>query len=82
MFAKLSTTGHVFEVVVMALDDERLNEPWVTRAADRLVTLLEQTADIDVECGCSITPPTVWRSTANAPANPAGLRDIPSPGGT
>lgn len=51
VFAKLSTTGHVFEVVVMALDDERLNEPWVTRAADRLVTLLEQTADIDVECG-------------------------------
>ena len=51
MFAKLSATGHVFEVVVMALDDERLAEPWVTRAADRLVTLLEQTADIDVECG-------------------------------
>lgn len=51
VFAKLSATGHVFEVVVMALDDERLAEPWVTRAADRLVTLLEQTADIDVECG-------------------------------
>ena len=51
IFAKLSATGHVFEVVVMALDDERLAEPWVTRAADRLVTLLEQTADIDVECG-------------------------------
>jgi hypothetical protein len=51
VFAKLSATGHVFEVVVMALDDERLSEPWVTRAADRLVTLLEQTADIDVECG-------------------------------
>jgi hypothetical protein len=51
VFAKLSATGHVFEVVVTALDDERLSEPWVTRAADRLVTLLEQTADIDVECG-------------------------------
>jgi hypothetical protein len=51
VFATLSATGHVFEVVVMALDDERLAEPWVTRAADRLVTLLEQTADIDVECG-------------------------------
>ncbi len=51
VFSTLSATGHVFEVVVMALDDERLAEPWVTRAADRLVTLLEQTADIDVECG-------------------------------
>ena len=51
VFARLGATGHVFEVVVMALDDERLTEPWVTRAADRLVTLLEQTADVDVECG-------------------------------
>jgi len=38
-------------VLAAALDDERLTEPWVTRAADRLVTLLEQTADVDVECG-------------------------------
>jgi hypothetical protein len=51
VFSRLSATGHVFEVVVMALDDDRLNEPWVRRAADRLVTLLEQTADVDVECG-------------------------------
>jgi len=51
VFAKVSATGHVFEVVVAALDDRRLAEPWVTRAADRLVGLLEQTADIDLECG-------------------------------
>lgn len=51
VFATLGATGHVFEVVVMALDDDRLAEPWVTRAAERLVTLLEQTADVDVECG-------------------------------
>jgi len=51
VFARLSATGHVFEVLAVALDDERLRAPWVTRAADRLVTLLEQTADIDVECG-------------------------------
>lgn len=51
VFATLGATGHVFEVVVMALDDDRLSEPWVTRAADRLVRLLQQTADIDVECG-------------------------------
>ena len=50
-FAKLSTTGHIFEVLVAWLDDERLGEPWVQRAAERLVTYLEQTADLDVECG-------------------------------
>lgn len=51
VFARLSATGHVFEVLALALDDDRLGEPWVMRAADRLVTLLEQTADLDVECG-------------------------------
>jgi hypothetical protein len=51
VFARLGATGHVFEVVALALDDERLAEPWVARAADRLTKLLEQTADVDVECG-------------------------------
>jgi len=51
VFARLSATGHIFEVLTLALDDERLSEPWVTRAAYRLVSLLEQTADVDVECG-------------------------------
>jgi hypothetical protein len=49
--ATLGTTGHVFEVLAVALDDDRLSEPWVTRAAERLTTLLERTADVDVECG-------------------------------
>jgi hypothetical protein len=51
VFATLSATGHVFEVLALVLDDESLAEPWVTRAADRLVTLLERTSDIDAECG-------------------------------
>lgn len=51
LFARLGATGHVFEFLVAALDDDRLAEPWVTRAADRLVTLLEQASDVDVECG-------------------------------
>jgi hypothetical protein len=51
VFARLGATGHVFEVLALALADDRLQEPWVRRAADRLVTLLEQTADLDVECG-------------------------------
>lgn len=49
--ARLSATGHVFEVLAVALDEDRLDEPWVTRAADRLTSLLEQTADVAVECG-------------------------------
>jgi hypothetical protein len=51
VFATLSATGHVFEVLALALDDESLSEPWVTRAAERLVTLLERTSDVDAECG-------------------------------
>lgn len=51
LFARLGATGHVFEFLVAALDDERLAEPWVTRAAERLVTLMERAADVDVECG-------------------------------
>jgi hypothetical protein len=51
VFTTLGATGHVFEVLAIILDDERLNEPWVTRAAERLVTLLERTSDIDAECG-------------------------------
>lgn len=51
VFARLAATGHIFEVLVLALDDDELTAPWVTRAAQRLVTLLEQTRDVDVECG-------------------------------
>jgi hypothetical protein len=51
VFATLSATGHVFEVLALLLDDESLSEPWVTRAAERLVTLLERTSDVDAECG-------------------------------
>ena len=51
VFAKLSSSGHIFEFLAVALPVKRLHEPWVLRAADRLVITLEQTADIDIECG-------------------------------
>lgn len=51
VIARLGATGHVFEVLALALDDEDLDAVWVRRAAERLVVLLEQTADLDVECG-------------------------------
>jgi len=51
VFVKLGSSGHIFEFLAIALPAERLTEPWVLRGAARLVTMLEQTADIDVECG-------------------------------
>ena len=51
VFSKIGSTGHTFEFLAMALEQDRLQEPWVQRAADALVTLLEQTADVPVECG-------------------------------
>jgi hypothetical protein len=51
VFAKLSSSGHVFEFLAIALPTDRLDEPWVLRAAERLAKTLEQTADIDIECG-------------------------------
>jgi hypothetical protein len=51
VFATLGATGHVFEVLTVILDDDMLAEPWVTRAAERLVDLMEKTADLDAECG-------------------------------
>ena len=51
VFTKLGSSGHIFEFLTVALPPERLSEPWVLRGADRLATILEQTADIDVECG-------------------------------
>ena len=51
VFARLGANGHVFEVLALAVDDDELAAPWVKRAAERLVSLLEQTADVDIECG-------------------------------
>lgn len=73
VFARLGSTGHIFEFLVAALDDRRLAEPWVTRAATRLVTLLEQTADVDVECGAlyhAIHGLRLYRERVCGPGNP------------
>ncbi len=51
VFSTLGATGHVFEILPLVLDDESLAAPWVSRAAERLVTLLERTTDLDLECG-------------------------------
>lgn len=48
---RINTTGHVFEFLALALSDEELRQPWVTRAAEYLCTLLSATADAPLECG-------------------------------
>jgi len=51
LVASLGTTGHVFEFLAVAGDDELLNEPWVRKAAAYLCKVLRETAHIDMECG-------------------------------
>lgn len=48
---RISTSGHVLEFLMVALDDEQLRQPWVTRAVLHLVDCLEKTKDFDLECG-------------------------------
>jgi len=72
--ATLSATGHAFEVVARALPDARLKEPWVVRAAERLVGLLDETADIDLECGAlyhALHGLVVWRERVCGVGTPA-----------
>jgi hypothetical protein len=47
----LHATGHTFEFLCMALSDQQIREPWMRRAAIALCKLLEETKDMDVECG-------------------------------
>ena len=47
----LGATGHTLEFLALALDDERLRAPWVTRAANYLCGIFEKTQQIDLECG-------------------------------
>jgi hypothetical protein len=48
---RISTTGHALEFLTVALDDEQLAQPWVTRAVDHLVGCFEKTQKFDLECG-------------------------------
>ncbi len=47
----LGTTGHAFEFLAIAGDDELLRQPWVESAARFVCRTLEQTAELDLECG-------------------------------
>jgi hypothetical protein len=47
----LGTTGHVFEFLAIAVSDEALGERWMQAGANFLCRTLEQTAELDLECG-------------------------------
>jgi hypothetical protein len=49
--SSLHATGHTFEFLVMASDDQQVREDWLRRAAVNLCELLEATSDVDLECG-------------------------------
>jgi hypothetical protein len=48
---QISSTGHVLEFLAIALDEQRVREPWVERSVKRLCQLLEDTEDVPLECG-------------------------------
>lgn len=48
---RISTTGHALEFLMVALDDQQIQEPWVTRAVLHLLDCFEKTQKFDLECG-------------------------------
>lgn len=49
--AELSSTGHVFEFLALALTQEELTEPWIEMTANRLCEILETSEHADMDCG-------------------------------
>jgi hypothetical protein len=47
----ISSTGHSLEFLAFALPKDRLEEPWVHRAADRLCSLIQAGKNADLDCG-------------------------------
>jgi hypothetical protein len=48
---QLGTSGHTLEFLSLALDDEQLQQPWVTRGVVHMCRLLEITKDLELDCG-------------------------------
>jgi len=48
---RIGTTGHTFEVLATCMTQEELKQPWMRKAADQLCRMLEQTKEIELECG-------------------------------
>lgn len=48
---QIDSTGHQVEWLSLALSDEELRSPWMTRAVESLVGAFERVATVPVECG-------------------------------
>jgi hypothetical protein len=48
---RIGTTGHTFEMLTTAMNQDEIHQPWMRKAADQLCTLLEETRDIELEVG-------------------------------
>ena len=49
--AELSSSGHIFEFLALALPADQLSQAWVELAANRLCDLLDATRDVELDCG-------------------------------
>lgn len=47
----MGSAGHVLEFLMVALDDEQVREPWVTRAVLTQCKMFRSTKKVDLECG-------------------------------
>jgi hypothetical protein len=48
---RIGTTGHTLEFLMVALDDNEIQQPWVTRAVANLLGNFEKTKKFPLECG-------------------------------
>jgi hypothetical protein len=48
---ELHSTGHTLEVLAAGLSDQDLRQPYMTRAVNHLLDLLDRTKDLPLECG-------------------------------
>jgi len=48
---RIGTTGHLFEVMATCMTKKELEAPWMVKACEQLCTMLEQTKQIELECG-------------------------------
>ncbi len=48
---RLGASGHTFEFLTLALNDQQVVEPWMTRGLLALLDMLERTEKVELECG-------------------------------
>ncbi len=75
---RIGTTGHVLEFMMVAMNDDEIREPWVTRAVVQLVSGFEMTKDFDLECGAlyhSVRGLELYRERIYGPRKPQPIAE-------